>query len=173
MKKEEEEFEKIGKQNLDLLFEIDQDLKKEINEFNQRCTKININFIKIKKDVNYYQKVKILGKIYGISNKSNIELNIKELKSFNGFETKEIKELINDEGNNNIQFTININLHQSNNYNVILDKINEKCFSVDINYYSNQQKLLPNNINIYNKDFSIIDSLYNMKRIVFININVS
>ena len=105
------------------------------------------------------KKIKILGQIYETS--SNVKLVPDKLKSYNDFESQTIVELINEEDlNKNKKFIININLHQENHYHIIINvKEEEKTYSTDINYYSTEDVLLPNNVNISNIDLKINNSL--------------
>ena len=174
-KKIEKEFNEIGNKKLNEVLAIEPNLKEEIDKFNNIPTNLKFNFVKMNQDNNnnnkFYEKIKIFGQIYETS--LNVKLVPDKLKSYNDFESQTIVELINEEDlNKNKKFIININLHQENHYHIIINvKEEEKTYSTDINYYSIEDVLLPNNVNISNIDLEINNSLYNMKRLVLLNIS--
>ena len=163
-----ENYIKIGEEKLNNCLKIDSNLQYEINSFMNKDTVLQFNFVKLKDDCEAYDKIKLFDTIYDININSHIILKVdKELHTNNDFESKEFIELI--KGENKIILKMNINIHQTNNYIINIDKINNNI-SVDIVYYSNDEKLLPEYINLCEKKVNICDSLYNMKRIVLLNL---
>ena len=167
----EKKYEKIGEEKLKKLLELEPNLKEEIEKYLNTPTFLKFNFIKLKKSGKYFKEINILGDDH--NTEKNIEIQYKER---NGdiyyFETQTTIKL-RDKSNekNNIEFTLNINLHQINNYNIFIDIFEEKTYSLEIIFYSKINKLLPKQISINGLFINITDFLYSMARVAIFNIN--
>ena len=170
-KEVEKKYEKIGEEKLKKLLELEPNLKEEIEKYLNTPTFLKFNFIKLKKSGKYFKEINILGDDY--NTEKNIEIQYKERNGdINYFETQTTIKL-RDKSNekNNIEFTLNINLHQINNYNIFIDIFEEKTYSLEIIFYSKINKLLPKQISINGLFINITDFLYSMARVAIFNIN--
>ena len=171
-KESEEKYNPIGEKKLTEILKINLDIKKQIDEFKSKKTKLIFDFLLLNNNNKFYDKIKIFGEYYSTS-KFNVTIE-KEINDENENQTK-IELSTTKMKDSNKEFIININLHQLNYYCIFIDiksneKGKEKSFSADINYYSDQEILLPEKINISNNELLIKNSINNMKRIVLINI---
>ena len=165
-KEVESNFQKIGKEKLKQILETN--IEKKFQEFIEKPIILKFNFIQLNKKNVHFQKFKFQENYYHITTEP-LELKIDNLNEHYNLEIKKEIELISE--NKKISFLININLHQINNYNIIIDIFEEKIYSLEVVYYSKIEKLLPNIIKFYNQNIYSLDSLPNRKRLSIFNIN--
>ena len=176
-KKKSPNFKPIGLDGFFRLFSVGDKLREEINNFYIKKTRIYFHFIDIYKYDNFkYEKIKFspTGKEFKISNNQEV-----------GFEYEDIlypyKYNINEEiiliGKNNEikKFLISINKHLENHYNIIINKITDKAFSLEIIYYSNIKEFFPEQLQIENIDKFIYEKnhLKYMRRFNIVNISLN
>ena len=111
-KEKEKNYKIIGEKKLKKLLEIEPKLKEEIDKYLNTPTILKFYFIKSKKSRQYFKEINILGDNRNIENYFEVEYKEKN-DDINYFETQTTIKLI-DKNNkkNNIEFTLNINLHQ-------------------------------------------------------------
>ena len=171
-KKKEENYEIIGEKKLKKLLELDPKLKEEIDNYLNTPTILKFYFIKSKKSKKYFKEINILGDNLNIENYIEVEYKEKN-DDINYFETQTTIKLI-DKNNKkkNIEFTLNINLHQINSYNIFIDIIEEKAYSLEIIFYSKNINLLPKQLSINGLVINITDFLYNRAKVSVFNIGI-
>ena len=152
-KTEDNKYTKIGKEGLKEIIRIEPNLQKEIENFINKPTKLLITFHKLNpSNNNVYRHIKIRDDTYEI--KDNIlTLEISDLLSYNGYESKINIELLN--GNYKKNFLINVNLHTSNYYDIDIDIRKEETISTEIIFVSNEIDLMPCNVEIENNFLEI------------------
>ena len=164
----------IGQKRYLELMDIGDDLKKEIQDFISQRTKVVFSFISLGTG-DYYDEIKCEWLKTNIKIKGNLFESYIDIQNLsNG--TNYIKNLISQkveliQKNQKKEFIIDIYLQQTNNYNIILDIHQNKSYSLDTIYCSNDKKLFPKNI-VYEKNELFLDDfgLDNLRRNCLINI---
>jgi len=176
-KNKEENYQKIGSEGLKSIIKIESNLQREIDKYVNKETILIFKFQKLDSSSKSYKKFdiyngkSIIKTIELLESKieNELTLSLKDLVSYNGFESQLNIKLSDD--NNSENFIINVTLHTKNYYDIFLDIKKGKAISADIVYISNKKDLLPKEVVIYNKTLPIKDTLLNMKRIVLLNLD--
>jgi len=161
----------IGKERFEKIFSLDKNLKDEINNFLSQKTELFFHFINFNhKKNNIFKKLKFSSseKIYDIENKT-LKIDYEDKKYPYRYNITE--EIIISNDKKEAKFLIVINKHKQNHYNVIINSTEERSFSLELIFYSKNEKFLPRTIKISNINFNSYEegNFEHMTRINIIN----
>ena len=152
------------------LFKLDSSLEKEMNNFRMQSTKLTFHFIKLFDKNQSYKVMRIPSqhKIFKINCQSITIDYIDNIYPYK-YNVAE-KFLLIDENEQKKDFLIVVNKYVENHYNIIIDKIEDKTYSLEIIFYSKISRCLQEiakliKLNIYTKE----NYISNMMRINIVN----
>ena len=150
--------------------EMNESLKKEIEIFLAKKTKLIFCFISFNK-YQTYDKIELGNKTYNLDNQEELkcDFSIEETEKKSNITLMENIKL--SKGEQNKIFLIEIYLHQDNYYDIFIDINTGFSFSIETIFFSHNNKLLPNEIKINEVNLNLKDfDSKNMKISNIINI---
>lgn len=130
----------IGVEGFIKLFELKEELKKDIEHYKNKKTMIHLKFVKLSKNKKEFNKLRFpsLNKIISIDEKNSLNFEyINDRFSYKN-EISELIILYNEEKEE--KFLINIKRHHDNYYSFFIDIETEKVYSLDIVLYFKNSK---------------------------------
>ena len=151
--KKTQNFKPIGKDRFFKLFSLGEKLQQEINDFYTKKTRIFFHFIDVYKgDIfQVYEKIKFspTGQEFKITNNQEVSFEYEDILYPYKYTINEEIILIS-KNNETKKFLISINKHLDNHYNIIINKMVDKAFSLEIIYYSTNKEFFPEYLQIEN-----------------------
>ena len=140
----------IGVGKLNKLFELKNELKTQIEDYNNKKTVINLGFINFSCDKKEYKKIKVpsINKEFLINEKNDIVFEYTKNKFPYKNEIAE-KIILYGEGKEE-EYLINIKRHHENYHTICTDIENEKSYSLELVFFFKELKDKFQNININN-----------------------
>ena len=166
----------IGQKRYLELMDIGENLKNEIHTFLQKKTKVIFSFINLGTG-DCYNEIKCEWLKSTIEIKGNLFSSEIDDERNDGNDSYYIKTLISQKiqlikGIQKKEFIVDIYLHQTNHFNIILDFNKNESYSLDTVFYSNDNKLLPGKLYFEEKELILDDfGLEHMRRNCLINID--
>ena len=176
--KKTQNFKPIGKDRFFKLFSLGEKLQQEINDFYTKKTRIFFHFIDVYKgDIfQVYEKIKFspTGQEFKITNNQEVSFEYEDILYPYKYTINEEIILIS-KNNETKKFLISINKHLDNHYNIIINKMVDKAFSLEIIYYSTNKEFFPEYLQIENVvKFSYEkNNLKYMRRYNIVNISLN
>ena len=141
---------KIGIEKFNKLFELKNELKTQIEDYNNKKTIINLGFINFSSDKKVYKKIKfrLINKEFLITEKNDIVFEYAKDKYPYKNEISEKIILYSEDKED--EYLINIKRHHENYYTICTDIENEKTYSLELVFFFKDSKDKFENIIINN-----------------------